>query len=227
MDSKSLMDFNLKKQIVEALIFASDFPIPESRLLALVEDLDQETLKKILAELSEEYLKQHRSFMLSQVAGGYQMVTRPEFASWVKKLFQGKTKTRLSQASLETLAIIAFKQPVSRPQIEAIRGAQCDGVIKTLLERNLITIAGRSEGVGRPLLYKTTEEFLRHFGINAINDLPKPKEITELVDEPENLMDSLQSLSIQMGQRDLFTNWDVDEETLEDGLKPKDDDQTE
>jgi segregation and condensation protein B len=221
------MEYNLKKQIVEVLIFASDFPIPEPKLLTLVEELDQATLKQILGDLSEEYLKQHRSFMLSKVAGGYQMVTRPEFAPWIKKLFQGKSKTRLSQASLETLAIIAFKQPVSRPQIEAIRGAQADGVIKTLLERNLITMAGRSEGVGRPLLYKTTEEFLRHFGINAINDLPKPKEITELVSEPENLMDSLQSLSIQMGQRDLFTNWDVDEATLESKLTQKEDDATE
>lgn len=218
------MEYNIKKQIVEVLIFASDFPIPESKLLTLVEEVDQATLKQILADLSEEYLKQHRSFMLSKVAGGYQMVSRPEFAPWVKKLFQGKVKTRLSQASLETLAIIAFKQPISRPQIEAIRGAQCDGVIKTLLERNLITMAGRSEGVGRPLLYKTTEEFLRHFGINAINDLPKPKEITELVSDPDNLMESLQNLSIQMGQRDLFTNWDVDEATLESKLKPPEDD---
>jgi len=221
------MEYNIKKQIVEVLIFASDFPIPESKLLALVEELDQATLKQILGDLSEEYLKQHRSFMLSKVAGGYQLVSRPEFAPWVKKLFQGKVKTRLSQASLETLAIIAFKQPISRPQIEAIRGAQCDGVIKTLLERNLITMAGRSEGVGRPLLYKTTEEFLRHFGINAINDLPKPKEITELVGDPDNLMDSLQSLSIQMGQRDLFTNWDVDQATLESKLKPPEDNETE
>ncbi len=199
------MDYTFKKQIIEALIFASDTPLSESRLISLVEELDALTVKKILDELTQEYHDSRRAFTLVRVAGGYQLVTRPEFSVWLKKLFQGRAKTRLSQASLEVLAIIAFKQPISRPQIEAIRGTNCDGVVKNLLERNLITIAGRSEALGRALLYKTTDEFLRYFGINQITDLPRPKEIKELVGDQEDMFESLSSLSGQLGQRDLFT----------------------
>jgi len=206
------MEYLFKKQIVEALIFASDIPISESRILSLVEEVDLETLQKILSDLTEEYQKSHRALMLNKVAGGYQIVTRPEFAQWIKRLFKGRSRTRLSQAALEVLAIIAFKQPISRPQIESIRGANCDGVIRNLLERNMIAIAGRSDSVGRPLLYKTTEEFLRYFGINEITDLPKPKEITEIVSEHDTLIDSIEKLSVQMGQRDLFSNIDDLEE---------------
>jgi segregation and condensation protein B len=207
------MEYAFKKQIVEALIFASDIPLAESRIISLVEELDHETLQKIIDELTIDYQQAHRAIVLTKVAGGYQIVTRPEFAPWLKKFFRGKTKTRLSQAALEVLAIIAFKQPISRPQIEAIRGTQCDGVIKNLLERNLITISGRSEALGRPLLYKTTEEFLRYFGINQISDLPKPKEIDEIVTDEDTLIDSIQKLSAQMGQRDLFSGLDIEQIT--------------
>lgn len=213
MDSKDIMEYTFKKQIVEALIFASEIPLPESRIITLVEELDQETLHKIIDELTIDYQQTHRAIVLTKVAGGYQFVTRPEFAPWLKKYFRGKTKTRLSQAALEVLAIIAFKQPISRPQIEAIRGTQCDGVIKNLLERNLVTISGRSEALGRPLLYKTTDEFLRYFGINQITDLPKPKEIDEIVTDEDTLIDSIQKLSAQMGQRDLFSGLDVEQMT--------------
>lgn len=199
------MDYAFKKQIIEALIFASDMPLSESRLIALVEELDALTVKKIIDELIQEYHDSRRAFTLVRVAGGYQLVTKPEFSVWLKKLFQGRAKARLSQAALEVLAIIAFKQPISRPQIEAIRGTNCDGVVKNLLERNLITIAGRSEALGRALLYKTTDEFLRYFGINQISDLPRPKEIKELVGDQENMFESLSSLSGQLGQRDLFS----------------------
>jgi segregation and condensation protein B len=199
------MDYAFKKQIIEALIFASDTPLSESRLISLVEELDALTVKKIIDELTQEYHDARRAFTLVRVAGGYQLVTRPEFSVWLKKLFQGRAKTRLSQASLEVMAIIAFKQPISRPQIEAIRGTNCDGVVKNLLERNLITIAGRSEALGRALLYKTTDEFLHYFGINQITDLPRPKEIKELVGDQDDMFESLSSLSGQLGQRDLFS----------------------
>lgn len=218
------MEYKFKKQIIESLIFASDTPVPESRLIKLVEELDKETCDTIIRELTAEYQATNRAFIISRLGGGYQIVTRPEFAPWVKMLFGGKIKTRLSQAALEVLAIVAFKQPISRPQIEAIRGAQCDGVVKNLLERNLIAIAGRSESVGRPLIYKTTGEFLRHFGINEISDLPKPKEISELVTDNENLLDSVQVLSSQMGQRDLFNSLELDQENPD---LPSPDDTTE
>ncbi|MCI0516011.1 SMC-Scp complex subunit ScpB [candidate division KSB1 bacterium] len=209
------MEYLFKKQIVEALIFASDSPISESRLIELVEELEAVTVKKIIDELNADYHDQHRAFLIKRLAGGYQLITRPEFAPWIRQFFRGKAKTRLSQAALEVLAIIAFKQPISRPQIEAIRGAQGDGVIKNLLERNLVTIFGRSDAVGHPLLYKTTDEFLRYFGINQLADLPKPKEINELVSEQGEVLESLPLLSSQLGQRDLFAEMDLDRETTQ------------
>lgn len=211
------MDYAFKKQIIEALIFASDTPISDAKLIQIVEELEQETLRKVIEDLNQEYHDSHRSFLISMVGGGYQIVTRPEYSPWLKQMFRGKIKTRLTQASLEVLAIIAFKQPISRPQIDAIRGANCDGVVKNLLERNLIEIAGRADSVGKPLLYKTTEEFLRYFGINEITDLPKPKEINELIRSEDSFLESVQVLSSQMGQRDLFNTLEAEDKFNESG----------
>ncbi len=171
------------KQIVEAVIFASDEPITVEQLTAIVEDATRGQVKSVLDELNLEYAQTDRAFQIIHVAGGVQLVTRDQYASWVKKLFIKKSSNRLSQAALETLSVVAFKQPVSKPDISSIRGVNCDGVVKTLLERKLIAISGRGEGPGRPLLYKTTKEFLRYFGINSVDDLPKLREIEELVKE--------------------------------------------
>ena len=195
-----MMEQKFSKQIIEALIFASDTPIPDTKLLQFIEGLDAKTLRQYISEINDDYDASHRPFLVLHVAGGYQIVTRPEFSPWIKQLLKGKVKTRLTQASLETLAIIAFKQPISRPQVEAIRGIQCDGVVKNLLERKLIGICGRADTVGRPLLYKTTDEFLRYFGINKVSDLPKPKEIEELIGQAEEA----ELANVPIGQRDLF-----------------------
>ena len=114
------------------------------------------------------------------------MVTRESFSQWVKKLFLKRRKSRLSQAALETLSVVAFKQPVAKGEVAQIRGVNCDAVVRTLLERKLITISGRSTGPGRPLLYRTTKEFLRYFGVNVISDLPKPRELEELLKEEKD-----------------------------------------
>lgn len=114
------------------------------------------------------------------------MVTREAYSGWLRKLFQRRIKSRLSHAALETLSVIAFRQPVSRTEVDAIRGVNSEGVVRTLLERKLITISGRADGPGRPLLYKTTREFLRYFGINDISDLPKPREMEELLKEEKD-----------------------------------------
>ena len=179
------MEFGYLKQIVEALIFASDVPLTESRIRNYVEELDGKQVKQIIDQLNQEYAETQRPFLVAKVAGGYQLVTRPQFSRWIKKLYKGRARMRLSQPALETLSIIAFKQPISRGEMAQIRGVNCDGVIKNLLERNLITISGRAKTVGRPLLYSTTPEFLRYFGINDVSDLPKPKEIEELLAEGE------------------------------------------
>jgi segregation and condensation protein B len=124
-----------------------------------------------------------RPYRIVEIAGGYQFATRSEYAEYVSRLFKEKSRRRLSGASLETLAIIAYKQPVSKQDVENIRGVNCDEVLKSLLEKNLITITGRAEAVGRPLLYGTTTEFLRHFGLHSVSDLPKPRELEELMKE--------------------------------------------
>jgi len=171
------------KQVVEVLVFASDIPLPADQIHAIVEEAGIEDISKAVDELNADYRRTDRTFQIIHVGGGYQIVTHENYASWVKKLFQGRLKNKLSQAAMEALSVVAFRQPVSKPEIEAIRGVNCDGVIRTLLERKLITISGRAEGQGKPLLYKTTKEFLRYFGVNDISDLPKPKEIEELFKE--------------------------------------------
>jgi len=175
------------KQIVEALIFASDEPITAAQIKKYVEHAAVQEIKQAVEQLNLEYSQQNRAFKVAVIAGGYQMVTREAYAQWVKKLFYRRIQQRLSQAALETLSVIAFKQPVSNSEISAIRGVNCDGVLRTLLERKLITISGRSDGPGRPLLYKTTKEFLVYFGINTLSDLPKPREIEEILKEKESL----------------------------------------
>lgn len=176
-----MIEFKEIKKIVEALIFASDSPVSENRINYVIEELDPALINQIIEELNAEYDQNQHSFQIVRLAGGFQFVTRPEFVRYIKLYYKGRTKSRLSRAALETLAIIAFKQPISRPEIDSIRGVNSDGVVKNLLERNLIHISGRSEAIGRALLYSTTPEFLRYFGINQVADLPKPKEIEELL----------------------------------------------
>jgi segregation and condensation protein B len=171
------------KQVVEVLVFASDIPLPVDQIRAIIEETTAEEIVHAVEELNGDYRQTERTFQIVHIGGGYQMVTHENYAAWVKKLFQGRLKQKLSQAALETLSVIAFRQPVAKPDIEAIRGVNCDAVIRTLLERKLVTIAGRADGPGKPLLLKTTREFLRHFGVNDISDLPKPKEIEELFKE--------------------------------------------
>lgn len=175
------------KQILEALIFVSDKPLGINQIKEVLEGLPEQDIRRLTEELNQEYQETSRSFAISEVAGGFCMITRAEFAPWLKALYKSKMKERLTRPSLETLAIIAYKQPVTKPEIEAIRGVNVDGVITTLLERNLIRIAGRKDTIGRPLLYGTTNEFLQHFGLSSLSDMPKLPEVqqlTEVKDDP-------------------------------------------
>jgi segregation and condensation protein B len=170
---------------IEALLFATDQPLAMSRLCEVLEGHERQEVQAALAALAETYADPGRAIHLVQVAGGWQLSTKPEFASVVRRLFTGKRRVRLTKAALETLAIIAYKQPTTRPEVDAIRGVASGGVIETLLERNLIRIAGRSEGVGRPLLYATTPEFLQYLGLNRLDDLPSLEELEALLHERE------------------------------------------
>ncbi len=183
------------KSLVEALIFGAREPFSVRQVQALYEDLpaegiDQrkisyEEITRIVEELNAEYTAADRPFRIVQIAGGYQFATLPEYAEWLGKLYKEQARRKLSQSSIETLAIIAYKQPITKPELEGIRGVNCDYVIKTLLEKDLATIVGRAPTVGRPLLYGTSTEFLKHFGLNDLNDLPRPREIQEILGESQ------------------------------------------
>ena len=175
------MNLSEEIQIVEALLFASPGPLTQSRV-NLIFETDPPKLDEAVKELNRHYGKANRSFKIQGIAGGFQLTTLPEFDIWIKRMLDKSGKLALSTAALETLAIIAYKQPISRFNVESIRGVDCSGVIKTLLSKSLIRIKGRDEGPGRPLLYATTDKFLENFGVNRISDLPKLKEIAELND---------------------------------------------
>lgn len=166
---------------VEALVFSSPQPLPSQKITAALNKVGLTAIKNAIATLNESYQADGRSFRIRQVGGGYQYYVLPEYTEYVKRLFSRERKLRLTKAALETLAIIAYKQPVSKNQIEYIRGVACDGVIGNLLEKNLVKISGRSDGVGRSLLYSATNEFLKFFGLNTFDDLPKIAEIDDLI----------------------------------------------
>ena len=173
---------------IEALLFSSDQPLP----LGLMSEALDTTAEDVLAglqSLGEIYSSRRSGVELREIAGGWMLVTTPEQSEWVGRLLRGKKKMRLSRAGLETMAIIAYKQPVTKSEVEAIRGVDSSGVLATLLERNLVTIRGRSKVVGRPLLYGTTQEFLEYFGLRDLAELPRPEELRALVAarEPEQI----------------------------------------
>ena len=179
------MQFDDVKHIIEALIFASDQPLTAKKIKSFLPEIELSDVERAVYELNREYEERGSAFRIIEVAEGYQFATLPKFSKWVSKLFVERSRRRLSQAALETLAIIAYKQPVSKPEIESIRGVNVDHIIKSLLEKNLITIVGRGEGPGRPILYGTTKEFLKYFGLKSLSDLPKLKEIEEILKEDE------------------------------------------
>ncbi|NOY06545.1 MAG: SMC-Scp complex subunit ScpB [Chlorobi bacterium] len=209
-DQSDLFDRHFMS-VIEALIFASDEPLTFRQIKAILEDgkgNDQQTrvegpsaplprgnkrgvpltinrFRLLVAELNQEYERHNRAFRIVEIAGGYSFQTVPEYGTWVGRLFAARSRRRLTPSALETLAIIAFRQPISKPAIEAIRGVNADHVIKSLLEKDLITIVGREDTVGRPLLYGTTKTFLVHFGLGSLGDLPKPREIEELFREED------------------------------------------
>ncbi|MEG8947406.1 SMC-Scp complex subunit ScpB [Rosettibacter firmus] len=178
--------------VIEALIFAADDPLPSKEIINAIKEIDgpdieitEEDIEKTVDDLNEKYKQNGNAFVILKIANGYIYATRPEHAKYVGYLSTEKSKRRLSQAALETLAIIAYKQPITKPEIELIRGVNSDYTLNTLLEKNLITIQGRADTIGRPLLYVTTDEFLKYFGLRNISDLPKPREIEEIMKDED------------------------------------------
>ena len=166
----------LNKQIIEALLFAADQPITLAQMAELgPEDVEKASLRVMLEELAEDY--DGRGVQLKEVAGGWQLSTRPEYGEWVRRMHHVESRAKLSRAALETLAIIVYRQPITKTELEALRGLDSSGVLKTLLERRLIKILGRKRVVGRPILYGSSREFLQYFGLSDLTDLPRPEDL--------------------------------------------------
>lgn len=159
--------------VVEALLFASDVPLEPERIREVLDLENAAAARELLTELLARYEAEPRGLSIVEVGGGFRMVTRPELAPWLVRLARARSRVRLSRPALESLAIIAYKQPVSKPELDAVRGVNSDAVIENLLERRLVRIAGRKDAPGRPFLYETTREFMVAFGLRDLSDLPK------------------------------------------------------
>jgi len=211
------------KSIIEALIFSSDEPIPAQEIIRAIKEIDgddalinQNNVEETVNQLNEEYSSDEKSFSIVRVANGFAFATKTEYAKYVGFLASVKSSRRLSQAALETLSIVAYKQPITKPELEAIRGVNSDYMLTTLLEKKLITIKGRAETVGRPLLYVTTDEFLKYFGIYKISDLPKPREVEEIMRDADFLEQKHQIMLNQMDEvieNEIEKNKDANDET--------------
>jgi segregation and condensation protein B len=184
-------------KIVESLIFASDVPLPATKLKEIIEGVSIKEIKEAVSAINDCYQKNGNALVVIEIAGGYQISTQAEYAPYIQKLYKGRNIHRLTQRALETLAIIAYKQPITKHEIEAIRGVNVDGVVRTLLERKLITIEGRQKAPGNPLLYATTKFFLQYFGLKTLDSLPKLKEIDELLKDDEKFLESLDQVALK------------------------------
>ncbi len=160
------------KQIVETLLFITDRPVKPSRLADVIENTDGRKIREIILALKDEYAARGSAVQIVEIGGGFQMCTKPEYGRWVRRLYNEKMTTRLSNAALETLAIVAYKQPITRAEMEAIRGVDVAGPLEKLLDRGLVRVVGKKDTIGRPMVYGTTDEFLRTFGLNKISELP-------------------------------------------------------
>ena len=196
-------------EVIEALLFAADAPVKLDRLAELAE-VPPETARTVIDRLNANYQESGRTFRVQRVAQGFQLYTMPDYAEFVRRLYQHQYTHRLSRAALEVLAIIAYKQPVTRPEVEQLRGVDCSGPLVTLLERRLIATYGRASRPGNPFLYRTTPEFLRYFGLAGLEDLPRMEEIGEFLARREAGPDAgepdkgetFDSLAMDGGHRD-------------------------
>ncbi|MDD5281697.1 MAG: SMC-Scp complex subunit ScpB [Candidatus Omnitrophica bacterium] len=173
------------KSAIEALIFASDKPATIEQIKKVLGIPETAVVRKSIDELKDEYEKQNRGLRIVEIAGGYQMITAAVFAPFLKKLFKYRYSDKLSKPALESLAIIAYKQPLTRAEIESLRNVNVDGVMKNLMDKNLIRICGRKKIPGRPFVFGTTRQFLEHFGLKSLEELPKMDDFTAMAKEIE------------------------------------------
>jgi segregation and condensation protein B len=198
------------KQELEALLFATDSPLSLGRLRKLFPAAQPQEIRDAIAALESDYRDQERAFTVVEFGGGYQIATRPEFAPLVEQLFRGRRFARLSRAGLEVLAIVAYRQPITRLEIDEIRGVQSSAAIATLTERSLITVVGRSESVGHPLLYGTTREFLNHLGLSGLHELPPLPDLAQVLEDREGLKSFAGRFGAELSSEDFaaIEEWD-------------------
>ncbi|RKU20144.1 SMC-Scp complex subunit ScpB [Candidatus Poribacteria bacterium] len=185
------------KSILEAILFAASEPISVKQFQHAMPGINTREIRKVLSELRDEYQQMNRSFHLVEIANGYQICTRPEFSEWIRKFYIQQVRVTLSPSALETLAIVAYKQPVTRNDVSAIRGVNSDSVINALVEKNLVCVSGRKEGTGRSLLFSTTDTFLQQFGLKNPSELPSLEEIEQLL-STSNSMEHLGAIQEDM-----------------------------
>jgi len=199
---------NTYNAVIEALIFSSDDSLSPEEIIRAIKSIDGEDIDiskddvdVSVEQLNKKYEENNSAFRILRISNGYLHATIEQFAKYVGYLSSERAKRRLSQAALETLAIIAYKQPITKPELETIRGVNSDYILTTLLDKNLITIKGRAETVGRPLLYGTTDEFLKYFGLNNLSDLPKPREIDEIMQDEDFLEQKRKIMMVDLEEK--------------------------
>ncbi|MEX0994893.1 MAG: SMC-Scp complex subunit ScpB [Balneolaceae bacterium] len=191
MNDYQFVDGTRLASVIEALIFASPDPISWDHLAGIIEEsedeliLERESIRQIVGELNNRYDENDLSFRIEEVGGGYTFVTQPRYYPWLSIFQHENAYRKLSQPAIETLAIVAYRQPITKPEVDQIRGVDSGYILRQLLEKMLVRVSGRANSPGKPLLYKTTEHFLKHFGINSVDELPRPREIEEILKDDE------------------------------------------
>ena len=203
--------------VILALLFAAEEPLSTKRMAALLSEVGGGDINQSLERLKERFNLENSSIMLERVAGGYQLSTHPNYAEFVARLYSGRRKQRLSKAGMETLAIIAYKQRITRADIEHVRGVGCGGVITTLMERSLIKIVGKAKVLGAPFLYGTTHEFLEYLGLNTLKDLPSIEELEALLEHEEMARGSEETEDTPAASDAAGDTAPEDEEEMEEG----------
>lgn len=185
------IDGSRLSSVIEALIFASDEPISGDKIRTIIVEneeqieIDEQTVSDFVDKLNQRYDENGLSFRIEKIAGGYTFVTQSKYHYWLSVFQHENAFRKLSQSAIESLAIVAYRQPITKPEVDQIRGVDSGYIIRQLMEKTLIEVAGRADSPGKPLLYKTTKHFLRHFGLNSVQDLPKPREIEDILKDDD------------------------------------------
>ena len=177
------------KELIESMIFVSLEPLSLEKIKSVLQEFSEKEIEQAIRELLESYVSNERGIQITLAGGGYLLSTKPEFDGWIRRLLRAERKTRMSRAALETLSVVAYNQPMTLAEISALRGVDSSHTLKVLLQRKLVKIVGRKKTPGRPLIYRTTEKFLTHFGLNSLKDLPSQEEISQILEEGKEIED--------------------------------------